>query len=93
MRPSWRSTPASSAGCWLRSSRSGQTGRSTGGGLLPREVRRAFRDELGVDDATWRRGRGWALAVGLIGIPYYEDTNPHFAAMGRYLVDEVLRDE
>jgi hypothetical protein len=56
-------------------------------------VRRAFRDELGVDDATWARGRGWALGLGLIGIPYYEDTNPHFAAMGRYLVDEVLRDE
>ncbi|WP_307872887.1 aminoglycoside phosphotransferase family protein [Paractinoplanes ovalisporus] len=29
--------------------------------LLTAEGRRAFRDRLGVDDATWRRGRGWAL--------------------------------
>jgi aminoglycoside phosphotransferase (APT) family kinase protein len=25
------------------------------------ESRRAFRDALGLDDATWARGRGWAL--------------------------------
>jgi aminoglycoside phosphotransferase (APT) family kinase protein len=29
--------------------------------LLTAEGRRAFRDRLGVDDASWRRGRGWAL--------------------------------
>jgi aminoglycoside phosphotransferase (APT) family kinase protein len=58
--------------------------------LLSRDGRRVFRDELGVDDATWSRGSGWALAVGLLGIPYYRETNPGFAAMGRYVVDEVL---
>ena len=30
-------------------------------GRSSRSRRRAFRDGLGVDDATWERGRGWAL--------------------------------
>jgi aminoglycoside phosphotransferase (APT) family kinase protein len=60
--------------------------------LLGPEARDAFRDEVGIDDATWARGRGWALMVGLVGIPYYRETNPPFAALGRYLVDEVLAD-
>ncbi|HKC29853.1 MAG TPA: phosphotransferase, partial [Jatrophihabitans sp.] len=29
--------------------------------LLTADGRRAFRDRLSVDDATWARGRGWAL--------------------------------
>ncbi len=29
--------------------------------LLTADGRRAFRERLGVDDATWARGRGWAL--------------------------------
>jgi aminoglycoside phosphotransferase (APT) family kinase protein len=62
-------------------------------GLLPRELRPAFRAELGVDDATWARGRGWALSVGLIALPYYEDTNPVLAATARHLIREVLADD
>ena len=30
--------------------------------LLPAEARKVFRTELDVDDATWARGRGWALS-------------------------------
>ena len=59
--------------------------------LSPRG-RDAFREALDVDDATWARGRGWALTVGLVGFPYYRDTNPAFAALGKYLVEEVLAD-
>jgi aminoglycoside phosphotransferase (APT) family kinase protein len=33
--------------------------------LMPAGSRAVFRDALGVDDATWTRGRGWALANGL----------------------------
>ncbi|MFI1759998.1 aminoglycoside phosphotransferase family protein [Streptomyces sp. NPDC020571] len=33
--------------------------------LLSPATRAVFRDALGVDDATWTRGRGWALATGL----------------------------
>lgn len=58
--------------------------------VLAPAARHAFRDLLGVDDATWVRGRGWALSVGLILLPYYKETNPELAAVGRHLVDEVF---
>ena len=61
-------------------------------GLLPRDLRPAFRAKLGVDDETWARGRGWALSVGLIALPYYKDTNPVLAATARHLIREVLAD-
>lgn len=60
--------------------------------LLPADARRLFRDELGVDDATWDRGRGWALSVALIQLPYYRDTNPALAANARHVIREVLAD-
>ena len=62
-------------------------------GLLPPGARNTFRVALAVDDATWARGRGWALSIGLIALPYYNDTNPEFAATARYLINEVLADE
>jgi aminoglycoside phosphotransferase (APT) family kinase protein len=58
--------------------------------VLSRGARERFRASLAVDDATWARGRGWALTVGIVGIPYYKDTNPPFAAMGKHMVAEVL---
>ena len=61
-------------------------------GLLPRDLRPAFRAKLGVDDETWARGRGWALSIGLIALPYYKDTNPVLAATARQLIREVLAD-
>jgi aminoglycoside phosphotransferase (APT) family kinase protein len=36
--------------------------------LFSGESRRAFRDALGIDDATWERGRGWALWKALIEV-------------------------
>src|SRR2546430_1983852 len=61
-------------------------------GLLPPESRNVFRAELGVDDETWARGRGWALSVALIALPYYKDTNTALAATARHLIREVLAD-
>jgi aminoglycoside phosphotransferase (APT) family kinase protein len=61
-------------------------------GALPVGAREVFRERLDVDDATWARGRGWALSIGLIALPYYEDTNPVFAATARILIREVLAD-
>lgn len=37
--------------------------------LFHGESRRAFRAAIGVDDATWERGRGWALWKALIDVP------------------------
>jgi aminoglycoside phosphotransferase (APT) family kinase protein len=60
--------------------------------LLPAETRDVFRGALGVDDATWLRGRGWALSIALIQLPYYKDTNPALAASARHVIREVLAD-
>lgn len=48
--------------------------------FLPPTARPSFRAALDVDDATWERGRGWALSMGLIALPYYRETNPPLAA-------------
>jgi hypothetical protein len=56
-------------------------------------TRDVFRDSLSVDDASWSRGRGWALSVALIALPYYEHTNPVFAALATRMIDEVLADD
>lgn len=61
-----------------------------GWNLLPTGARETFRAELDVDDATWDRGRGWALSVALIQLPYYRDTNPALAANSRHVIREVL---
>lgn len=51
-----------------------------------------FRHALDVDDATWLRGRGFALHQALLIIPYYADTNPAFVAMATRTLDQVLAD-
>lgn len=58
--------------------------------LLSAGGRRILRAELGVDDATWARGRGWALWTGLVALPYYKETNPVLADNARYRIGEVL---
>ncbi|AEM87893.1 aminoglycoside phosphotransferase [Streptomyces violaceusniger Tu 4113] len=60
--------------------------------LLPASVREDFRAALGVgvDDGTWARGRGWALSMALIQLPYYRETNPAMAANARHVIQEVL---
>lgn len=58
--------------------------------LLSARTRDIFRTALPVDDATWARGRGWALSIGLIALPYYQSTNPVFAATARRMIDEAL---
>jgi aminoglycoside phosphotransferase (APT) family kinase protein len=61
-----------------------------GWNLLPADGRDAFRSVLQVDDATWQRGRGWALSIALIQLPYYHRTNPQLAASARHVIREVL---
>ena len=60
--------------------------------LFSAESRDVFRAVLGVDDAMWARGRGWALPLGLTALPYYWDTNPVLVASARRTIDEVLTD-
>lgn len=58
--------------------------------LLPGSARRTFRDHVDVDDHTWERGRGWALSMAVIQLPYYRDTNPVISANARYVIDQIL---
>jgi len=56
------------------------------------ETRDVFREALQVDNATWARDRGWALSVGLIALPYYQDANPALAGIARRAIHEALAD-
>ena len=56
------------------------------------DAREVFRANLRVDDATWSRGRGWALSVGLIALPYYRETNPTLSATARRAIGEAVGD-
>ncbi|MER6450099.1 aminoglycoside phosphotransferase family protein [Streptomyces venezuelae] len=58
--------------------------------LLTPAARTVFREELGVDDAAWRRGRGRTLSQALIALPYYRMTNRAMAANARHVIREVL---
>lgn len=60
--------------------------------FLSAETRNVFRAALQVDPATWARGRGWALSVGLIALPYYQTTNPVLAGIARRAIHEALAD-
>ena len=60
--------------------------------LFSGESREAFRAALGVDDATWACGRGWALWKGLITLVEYIDTDASKAGEARRVIGEVLGD-
>lgn len=60
--------------------------------VLPSPAREIFRDAIDDDEATWRRGRGWALAPALTGIDYYAESVPAFAERGVHTVQAVLDD-
>lgn len=60
--------------------------------MLDRESRAIFRAELGVDDATWIRGRAWAISVAVIALPYYLETNPLLVAISRHSIEEAIAD-
>lgn len=60
--------------------------------LLTGDAREAFRHATGADAETWARGRGWALSVALVQLPYYRETNPVIARNARRTILEVLAD-
>jgi aminoglycoside phosphotransferase (APT) family kinase protein len=59
--------------------------------LFSGESRDVFRAALGVDGATWARGRGWALCA-VIALPYYRTSNPVIVANALRTIAEVLAD-
>jgi len=55
--------------------------------------RARFRTELQVDDASWLRGRGWALCQAVSALPYYWDTNPGMVRQASHALAQVLADK
>ncbi|OKJ05585.1 phosphotransferase [Kitasatospora sp. CB01950] len=47
---------------------------------VPAAARHAYRAALGVDEQTWQRACGWAVAVAISGVPYYWESDPAFVA-------------
>jgi aminoglycoside phosphotransferase (APT) family kinase protein len=60
--------------------------------LFDHEGRKAFKDAMAVDDATWTRGRAWGLAMGVLNVSYYRTRSPTIAAQGWRAIDAVLAD-
>lgn len=60
--------------------------------LLSADTREVFREASGVDDATWARGRGWALRFGVTAEHYYRVTNPVLARVGHRAAAEAIAD-
>ena len=54
--------------------------------------RTRYRAELQVDDASWLRGRGWALYQAVSALPYYWDTNPGMIRQASHALTQVLAD-
>lgn len=59
---------------------------------LTGDARQAFRDGLELDDATWARGRGWALWKAAIVLVGARAENSPEADVQRRVIAEVLAD-
>ena len=59
--------------------------------LFPPAARAVFRTALDADDATWARGQGWALALGVAYVANSAD-DAYLAREGRAVIDAVLAD-
>jgi aminoglycoside phosphotransferase (APT) family kinase protein len=58
--------------------------------VLDAATRPVFRELLDIDDATWARGRGWALSQAIIALPYYLHTYPAIVEEARRWLAEAL---
>lgn len=58
--------------------------------LMSPRSRTAFRGALDLDDDTWIRGRGWALATGLNAYTSYAAVNPRVAAQTTRQITQAL---
>lgn len=61
-----------------------------GWNLFSGKIRQVFRAALHVDEASWARGRGWALSVALTALPYYLHTNPVLVSISQHTIAEIL---
>ncbi len=66
---------------------------AAGWSLFKGGSRAAFRTAVAVDDATWTRGRAWALIEGVLNLSYYRGRQDGLAQAGRRVIDQVLSDK
>jgi aminoglycoside phosphotransferase (APT) family kinase protein len=61
--------------------------------LFNHPSREIFKQHLeNIDHDTWERGRGWALVIALIMLPYYKYSNPALARLARQIIKNILSD-
>ncbi len=60
--------------------------------FLSGESQRVFRERLPADEATWRRGRGWAIWKAAIVLVKALDTDPDDAEITKNVIDKILAD-
>jgi aminoglycoside phosphotransferase (APT) family kinase protein len=60
--------------------------------VLDAGTRPLFRELLEIDDATWARGRGWALSQAIIALPYYLYSYPVIVQEAWRWLGEALAD-
>lgn len=60
--------------------------------LLGADARATYRETTAADDATWARGRAWALIEGVLALSYYRGRHDVLAQAGRRIIDAVLAD-
>lgn len=58
--------------------------------LFTGSSRLRFRAELEVDEASWLRGRGWALYQAVAALPYYWHSNPGMVRQASHALTQVL---
>jgi aminoglycoside phosphotransferase (APT) family kinase protein len=61
--------------------------------MMTARTRAVFRAALGLDEAAWIRGRGWALAGGVTAYAAYAATVPRVAAQTHRQITEVLAED
>lgn len=59
-------------------------------GYLPEQVSSLYREAVGLDEAAYRRARGYALAPAINGMTYYRDTAPHLARSNLRTVQRLV---
>jgi aminoglycoside phosphotransferase (APT) family kinase protein len=60
--------------------------------FLSGDSQRVFKERLPVDEATWTRGRGWAIWKAMIVLVGALDTDPDDAEFTKNVIDKILID-
>jgi aminoglycoside phosphotransferase (APT) family kinase protein len=60
--------------------------------FFDRVPRKRFKVSMGLDEATWRRGRAWALWKALITLAKSREDAPFEAARQRAILEAILFD-